>query len=142
LARLLELSTAPNLFDTHPAGQGWIFQIDGNFGAAAAVAEMLVQSHAGEIHFLPALPGEWGQGSVKGLRARGNVELDIAWKGGRATVAELRPKLAGAVKVRAPKGQKVESILAGRTSVLLEPQPDGSVKALLEAGTRYLVTFG
>lgn len=142
LAKLLELSTGPNLFDTHPAGQGWIFQIDGNFGATAAVAEMLLQSHAGEIHFLPALPSAWREGSVKGLRARGACEVDINWKGGRATTAELRPQLSGAVRMRAPKGQKVEAVLSGRLIVPPTSRSDGSVEVTLQGGTRYTVTFG
>lgn len=141
LSKLLELSTGPNLFDTHPAGQGWIFQIDGNFGATAAVAEMLVQSHAGEIHFLPALPSAWREGSVKGLRARGACELDVSWKGGRATLAELRPKLSGPVRLRAPRGQKVEAVIAGRLIVPPQPHNDGSVEVVLEGGTRYTVAF-
>ncbi len=107
LVKLMLHSTGRNLFDTHPAGRSSIFQIDGNFGAVAAMAEMLVQSHEGELHFLPALPGAWKDGEVKGLRARGNVEVDLRWRAGRAVEAVLRSGADGVVRVRAPKGQRV-----------------------------------
>ncbi len=140
LAKLLELSTGPNLFDTHPAGQGWIFQIDGNFGAAAAIAEMLLQSHAGELHLLPALPAEWAQGAVQGLRARGNIEVDIAWSAGRATTAELRPRIAATVRLRAPRGQRIKAVLSRKSPFTLTPQPDGTVLVRLRPG-RYALEF-
>jgi alpha-L-fucosidase 2 len=92
-----------NLFNTHPP-----FQIDGNFGYAAGVCEMLVQSHMGDIHLLPALPAAWPDGSARGLRARGGLEIDLQWQDGRATRAVLKATENGHFRVRAPEGQQIK----------------------------------
>jgi alpha-L-fucosidase 2 len=111
---LLAKSTLPNMLDTHPP-----FQIDGNFGGTAGIAEMLLQSHAGEISILPALPKTWPTGSVKGLHARGAVEVDIDWKDGKTARVVLRSPIAGQHTVRFADG-RVETVklAAGKETVL------------------------
>lgn len=84
LRKILEESTMPNLLDNHPP-----FQIDGNFGALAAVTEMLLQSHQGFLHILPALPDHWSCGEVRGICARGGMKGTVSWKDGRLTMAEF-----------------------------------------------------
>ncbi len=107
---LLAKSTLPNMLDTHPP-----FQIDGNFGGTAGIAEMLLQSHAGEISILPALPKTWPTGSVKGLHARGAVEVDIDWKDAKASRVVLRSPIAGERNVRFADGRvQVVNLAAGK----------------------------
>lgn len=89
LKKLWEKSTFPNLMDNHPMGSGAVFQIDGNFGATAAIAEMLVQSNQERTLLLPALPCEWKNGSIRGLRIMGGASIDLAWKDGTLTKAVL-----------------------------------------------------
>jgi alpha-L-fucosidase 2 len=126
---LLAQGTYPNLFDAHPP-----FQIDGNFGAAAAIAEMLLQSHAGEIALLPALPGAWSSGSVQGLRARGGLEVGIVWKDGRGVSAALTATADGRHKLRPPKGQKVAGLRIAGRPVALASGADGTVTVELKTG--------
>jgi alpha-L-fucosidase 2 len=133
---LLTKSTLPNLFDNHPP-----FQIDGNFGATAAVVEMLLQSHAGEISFLPALPKAWSNGTIKGVVARGGVELDISWADGRATHVTLKPKVDVHLTLRAPRDQQIARIRVAN-------QKNGKrfasnvVEAEFLAGEEYRIEFG
>lgn len=128
---LLTHSTLPNLLDNHPP-----FQIDGNFGGTAGIAEMLLQSHAGVIHLLPSLPKAWPDGEVTGLRARGAVTVDIAWKEGRLMQAMLKPERDTGFRLRC--GVPIIATIAGRA---FEPerQEDGAFWLKAEAGSEIIV---
>ncbi|GIF64007.1 large protein [Asanoa ishikariensis] len=128
---------APNMFDLHPP-----FQIDGNFGATSGIAEMLLQSHAGELHVLPALPSAWTSGQVQGLRGRGGYTVGITWSAGQASEILVRADRAGTVNVRgrdfAGTFQVVDTSTGGAVSVT---RPESDVIALpVLAGRTYRVT--
>ena len=116
------------------------FQIDANFGGASGVAEMLLQSHSGVIAILPALPSAWPEGHFHGLRARGNVEVDASWKGGRAVSAALRPSAAGELQLRPRSGQRIARIKSGGRT-LPSTESNGIWRVRVEPRRVYTVTF-
>ncbi|WP_168442579.1 glycoside hydrolase family 95 protein [Pontiella desulfatans] len=111
LMLLFRKSMMPSMLDSHPP-----FQIDGNFGGAAGIAEMLVQSHAGELHLLPALPDAWPKGNVKGLRVRGGFTVDLSWDNGQLVEAVIHPGF-----------QETATMRYGDRVKLISPKSGGAV---------------
>jgi len=131
-------STFPNLMDTHPPG---LFQIDGNLGSANGMLEALVQSRwtpeAVEVELLPALPSKWPEGSVEGLRVRGNAGVTMHWSDGKITSLTLNAGSNAAIRLVPPKGQTIAQVRSGKAATAVST--DGLLH--LKAGQRYEVSF-
>jgi alpha-L-fucosidase 2 len=141
LLALLRNCTRPNLFDICGMKANSPFQIDGNLGGTAGVIEMLLQSHGGVVRFLPALPAAWPSGSFRGLRARGNIEVDCAWHNGKATIATLRANADGRIALAAPAGQRILRVTRLGKQVPLQSVDAQTAQLDLRAASQYRVTF-
>jgi alpha-L-fucosidase 2 len=157
LLALLRDSTRQNLFDVCGTKGNSPFQMDGNIGGPTGMVEMLLQSHAtgsnadqsrarrpeealNMIRLLPALPKAWANGSFRGLRARGGLEVDMTWENGRAVTATLHPKLDLSHRIIAPKGQKVISVSPAPTVPIIGETPD-EIQLQMRIGTSYTLRF-
>jgi len=134
LKELLYESTLSNLFDTHPP-----FQIDGNFGGTAGMTEMLLQSQGGAINLLPALPSKWHTGSISGLKARGNVEVDMVWEKSHLISAVLKAGATGPITVKGTN-MSTATVLAGGKSIPFQTVNSDTIIIQAEQGTAYTLS--
>jgi alpha-L-fucosidase 2 len=125
ILHLIRKSTRPNLFDVCGEKENSPYQIDGNLGAPTGMIEMLVQSHAGVVRLLPALPAAWPNGSFRGLHARGGIEIDLTWSNGKATTATLRATTDATIRLAPPRNQTIHDH---------EPTTTGEISLTLKAG--------
>ncbi|MEK4251236.1 glycoside hydrolase family 95 protein [Paenibacillus sp. FSL W7-1287] len=135
LKHLLASRTSPNMFDQHPP-----FQIDGNFGVTAGIAEMLLQSHDGVLTLLPALPKEWPSGEFKGFKARGNIVVDVKWENGIPVETKVTANHGGMVKVRSPHSSTAV-VRQGEEIFPVTKEENNTVLVVdMEAGETYTIT--
>jgi alpha-L-fucosidase 2 len=141
---LMEHSTGPNLFDSHPSGpHSSIFQIDGNFGTTAAIAELLLQSHDGEIALVPALPAAWLNGSIEGLRARGGLEISLRWRSGQLVSANILALQTNTHTFRLPRAIRLAQVRnsSGAATVAKESNEPDLFILPVRAAERYELQF-
>lgn len=139
---LFKQSTFPNMMDTHPPG---VFQIDGNLGGANGMLDALVQSrwypdHA-EVDLLPALPNEWADGEISGIRVRGGGEVALKWRAGKLVSVNWLCTRSGDFDLRLPAGQSIRSLLANGKTVSLPASASGVVRLSMTKGTAYVFSF-
>lgn len=137
LTSLIKKATAPNLFDMHPDD---IFQIDGNLGGAAGIAEMLLQSTDGSIAILPALPVQWHSGEIKGFKVRGAHEVSLSWMDCKAKEASIIAGRSGSITVRYKKGMEAAIVKDEDGKEVFSTASGGKLMFRAQKGKRYTIT--